>query len=138
MKLKGLQPKTIAAYSHGVRRIALYFDFHIDDLSPEQLLDYFHDRLNSHSWSAVKLDLYGLKFFYTHVLNKPWLDVPLVKPPRAIRIPDIVTPDEAQQLFMLTRKLSYRVFFFTVYSMDLRLGEGLRLKKQSSCHYPIR
>lgn len=128
LKLKGLQPKTIAAYSHGVRRIAHYFNFHIDDLTPEQLLDYFHDRLNSHSWSAVKLDLYGLKFFYMHVLNKPWLDVPLVKPPRAIRIPDIVTPDEAQQIFMLTRKLSYRVFFFTVYSMGLRLGEGLRLK----------
>ncbi len=128
LKLKGLQPKTIDAYSHGVRRIAHYFNYHIDDLTPDQLLDYFHDRLNSHSWSAVKLDLYGLKFFYTHVLNKPWLEVPLVKPPRAIRIPDIVTPAQAQQIFMLTRKLSYRVFFFTVYSMGLRLGEGLRLK----------
>jgi glycosyltransferase involved in cell wall biosynthesis len=28
------------------------------------LLDYFHDLLESHSWSTVKLDLYGLKFFY--------------------------------------------------------------------------
>lgn len=128
LKLKGLQPKTIEAYSHGVRRIAHYFNYYIDDLTPDQLLDYFHDRLNSHSWSAVKRDLYGLKFFYTHVLNKPWLDVPLVKPPRAVRIPDIVTPAQAQQLFMLTRKLSYRVFFFTVYSLGLRLGEGLRLK----------
>lgn len=128
LKLKGLQPKTIDAYSHGVRRIAHYFNYHIDDLTTDQLLDYFHDRLNSHSWSAVKLDLYGLKFFYTHVLNKPWLDVPLVKPPRATRIPDIVTPAQAQQIFMLTRKLSYRVFFFTVYSLGLRLGEGLRLK----------
>jgi len=62
LKLKGLQPKTIDAYSHGVRRIAHYFNYHIDDLTQNQLLDYFHDRLNSHSWSAVKLDLYGLKF----------------------------------------------------------------------------
>ena len=29
---------------------------------------------------------------------------------------------------MATRKLSYRVFFFTLYSMGLRLGEGLRLQ----------
>jgi len=29
---------------------------------------------------------------------------------------------------MSTRKLSYRVFFFTLYSMGLRLGEGLRLQ----------
>ncbi len=127
LKLKGLQPKTIQAYSHGVRRIALYFNYQLDNLSQEQLLDYFYDRLNSHSWSAVKLDLYGLKFFYTHVLNEPWLELPLIKPPRAIRIPDIVSSEEAQQIFSLTRKLSYRVFFFTVYSMGLRLGEGLRL-----------
>ena len=33
LKLKGLQPKTIDAYSHGVRRIANYFNYHIDDLS---------------------------------------------------------------------------------------------------------
>ncbi len=29
---------------------------------------------------------------------------------------------------MATDKLSYRVFFFTLYSMGLRLGEGLRLQ----------
>jgi len=31
-------------------------------------------------------------------------------------------------LFLATRTLSYRVFFFTVYSLGLRLGEGLRLQ----------
>ncbi|TXL12334.1 recombinase, partial [Methylococcaceae bacterium HT3] len=34
----------------------------------------------------MKLDLYGLKFFYTHVLHKSWVDVPMVKPPRCTRI----------------------------------------------------
>ncbi|MCG2745046.1 MAG: recombinase, partial [Desulfobacteraceae bacterium] len=32
--------------------------------------------MGSHSWSSVKLDLYGLKFFYTMVLNKTWDDIP--------------------------------------------------------------
>jgi integrase len=72
--------------------------------------------------------LYGLKFFYTHVLAKTWLDIPMIKPPQNTRIPDIVTIDEAQQLFMSTRRLSYRVFYFTIYSMGLRLGEGLSLE----------
>ncbi len=127
LKLKGLQPKTIEAYSRGIRRIADYFDGHLDDLSQEQLLDYFHDLLDRLSWSAVKLDLYGLKFFYTHVLARTWVDIPMIKPPKNTRIPDIVTVDEAQQLFITTRRLSYRVFFFTIYSLGLRLGEGLRL-----------
>jgi len=128
LKLKGLQPKTIDAYSRAIRRIGAYFDGNLEDLSQDQLLDYFCDLLERLSWSAVKLDLYGLKFFYTHVLNKPWTDIALIKPPRTVRIPNIVTVAEAQQLFQTTRKLSYRVFFFTLYSMGLRLGEGLRLQ----------
>jgi integrase len=43
-------------------------------------------------------------------------------------LPDIVTIEEAQRLFAATRVVSYRVFFFTLYSLGLRLGEGLRLR----------
>jgi len=128
LRLKGLQPKTIEAYARAIRRIGAYFDHRIDELSEAQLTDYFTDLLDSHSWSAVKLDLYGLKFYYTHVLRKPWVNVDLIKPPKAQRLPDIVTVEEAQRLVLATRTLSYRVFYFTVYSLGLRLGEGLRLQ----------
>jgi len=127
LKLKGLQPKTIEAYSRAMRRIGVYFNDQVNDLSESQLTDYFSDLLESHSWSSVKLDLYGLKFFYTYVLNKPWLELKLIKPPRTQRLPDIVTVEEARRLFAMTHTLSYRVFFFTLYSLGLRLGEGLRL-----------
>lgn len=90
-------------------------------------MDYFTDLRETHSWSSVKLDLYGLKFYHEHVLKKPWVAPDLIKPPRALRIPDIVTVEEVERIFMATRILSYRVFFFTLYSLGLRLGEGLRL-----------
>lgn len=128
LKLKGLQPKTIDAYSRAIRRIGEYFHYQLDDLKQDQLLNYFHDLLDRLSWSTVKLDLYGLKFFYTHVLQKTWTDLKLIKAPKAVRIPDIVTIAEAQRLFMATDRLSYRVFFFTLYSMGLRLSEGLALE----------
>ena len=63
LKLKGLQPKTIDAYSRAIRRIGLRFDHQIDSLTEAQLTDYFTELITSHSWSSVKLDLYGLKFF---------------------------------------------------------------------------
>jgi len=128
LKLKGLQPKTIEAYSRAIRRVGDYFDHQIEALTDQQLLDYFTDLLSTHSWSAVKLDLYGLKFFYTHVLRKPWVAIDLVKPPKARRLPDIVTVEEAGRLFQATQILSYKVFYFTLYSLGLRLGEGLRLQ----------
>lgn len=128
LKLKGLQPKTVEAYARGIRRLGEYFDYQIHELSEAQLLEYFTDLLETHSWSSVKLDLYALKFFYTYVLNKPWPALNLIKPPRTQRLPDIVTVEEAQRLFLATHTLSYRVFFFTLYSLGLRLGEGLRLQ----------
>jgi site-specific recombinase XerD len=127
LKLNGLQPKTVEAYSRAIRRIGNYFDCRIDNLSSDQLIDYFTELLDSHSWSAVKLDLYGLKFFYTRVLDKTWEDIPLVKPPRTKRIPDILSIEQLNKLFAATTVLSYKVFFFTAYSMGLRLGEGINL-----------
>jgi len=128
LKLKGLQPKTIDAYARAIRRMGDYFDFQLGALSPAQLTDYFSDLIASHSWSAVKLDLYGFKFYTQHVLGKPWTMPHFIKPPKVQRLPDIVTVEEAQALFAATRVLSYRVFYFTVYSMGLRLSEGLALK----------
>ena len=71
LKLKGLQPKTIDAYARAIRRLGGYFSGQIDALSEAQLTEYFSDLIGTHSWSAVKLDLHGLKFYATHVL-KPW------------------------------------------------------------------
>lgn len=127
LKLKGLQPKTIDAYARGMRRIGAYFAYQVDALSEEQLVEYFTDLMASHSWSGVKLDLYGLKFFTEHVLRKPWTMPNFIRPPKVSRLPDIVSVQEAQALFDATRVLSYRVFFFTLYSLGLRLGEGLAL-----------
>lgn len=128
LKLKGLQPKTIEAYLRAIRRIGERFDGQIDHLSEQQLTDYFSELVTSHSWSTVKLDLYGLKFYYAHVLRKPWVAPGLIKPPKSQRLPDIVTVAEAKRLFAATRVVSYRVFYFTLYSLGLRLGEGLRLQ----------
>jgi integrase/recombinase XerD len=128
LKLKGLQPKIIEAYSRAIRRIGERFDHQIDQLCEQQLTDYFTDLVASHSWSSVKLDLYGLKFYYAHVLRKPWVAPGLIKPPKTQRLPDIVTIAEAKRIFAGTRVVSYRVFFFTRYSLGSRLGEGLRLQ----------
>jgi integrase/recombinase XerD len=105
-----------------------YFDQQIDNLSPAQLSDYFTSLLSTHSWSAVKHDLYGYKFFTQHVLGQPWQMPSFIRPPKTQRLPDIVTVEQAQALFAATRTLSYKVFFFTLYSLGLRLGEGLALR----------
>ncbi|EFK07516.1 conserved hypothetical protein [delta proteobacterium NaphS2] len=43
-------------------------------------------------------------------------------------IPDILTPAEVEKLIGATRKLRYRIFLLTTYSMGLRLSETLALQ----------
>jgi len=128
LTLKGLQPKTIDAYSRAVRRLGNYFNHQIRDLTEDQLIEYFVNLRSIRSWSTVDLDLNGLKFFYRYVLQTPWPHVDLIKPPSAKRLPDIVTIEEAGHLFSATNKISYRTFYFTLYSLGLRIGEGLNLQ----------
>ena len=127
LQLKGLRPKTVEAYARAMRRIGTHFDFQVSALTPAQLSDYFTRMLAQHSWSGVKLDLYGLKFFTEHVLEQPWQMPGFIRPPKVSRLPDIVSIAQAQSIFDHTRVLSYRVLFFTLYSLGLRLGEGLAL-----------
>jgi site-specific recombinase XerD len=128
LKLQGKAQKTIDSYSRSIRRVRDYFDCCPDKLKPEQLEDYFADLVESHSWSTVKIDRSGLQHFWKFVLKKDWKWVDIVKPPQVKTIPDILTPDEVEKLIKATRKLRYRVFLLTTYSMGLRLGETLNLQ----------
>lgn len=128
LKLQGMAPKTIDAYSRAVRRINEHFDCCPDQLTLEQREQYFADLVESHSWSTVKIDRNGLQFFWKHVLERDWQWVNIVKVPKVQSLPDILTIDEVEQLIGATRKLRYRVFLLTTYSMGLRLGETLSLQ----------
>ena len=125
---QGMRPKTIDAYSRGVRRVAGFVKRCRDNLTADELKSYFASLVKSHSWSTVKLDRNGIQFYYRHVLHQPWDWVEIVQPPRAQRLPDILSVEETFALINATRKLRDRVYFPTLYSMGLRLGEGLRLE----------
>ncbi len=128
LKLQGKSQKTIDAYSRAVRRISEYFDCCPDRLTIEQREHYFSELVGSHSWSTVKVDRNGLQFFWKHVLQRDWRWINIVKAPKVKSLPDILTAAEIEQLIGATRKLRYRVFLLTTYSMGLRLSETLALQ----------
>lgn len=128
LKLQGKRGKTIDGYARAVRRIAGHFDRCPDNLTPDDLKDYYSWMVENYSWSSVKVDLWGLVFFYRHVLGRELEWIEIVRPPQVHSLPDIPTRAEVQRLINGVRRLRYRVFFFAVYSMGLRLGEGLGLE----------
>jgi len=128
LKLQGKSQKTIDAYARAVRRIREHFDCCPDQLTLQQRENYFSDLVASHSWSTVKIDRNGLQFFWKHVLNRDWQWLNIVKAPNVRSLPDVLTIGEIEQLIAATRKLRYRVFLLTTYSMGLRLSESLALQ----------
>ena len=128
LKLQGKSKKTIEAYARAVRRITEHFDCCPDKLTMEQREQFFSDLVKTHSWSTVKIDRNGLQFFWKHVLKRDWEWVNFVKAPKVRSLPDILTVTEIEKMIGATRKLRYRVFLLTTYSMGLRLSETLSLQ----------
>jgi len=128
LKLQGKADITIDSYSRAFRRVSEYFDCLPENLTQDNLKDYFAALVESHSWSTVKIDLLGLQFYWRHVLNIEWAWIDIVKPPRIHTIPDILTIAEIERMIASTRMLRYRVFILLTYSLGLRLEEALALQ----------
>ncbi len=128
LKLQGMAEGTRDSYARAVRRIKDHFDCRPDQLTIEQMEEYFSQLVDTHSWSTVKIDRNGLQFFWKHVLKQDWEWVNIIKVQKVQTLLDILTVSEVEQLIGATRKLRYRVFLLTTYSMGLRLGETLSLQ----------
>lgn len=128
LKLHGYSASTIDVYSRAVRRLTAYFDCIPDQLSTDQLADYFAELVDSHSWATVRVDRNGLQFFWQHILKRDWQWVEMIKPPQIRTLPDVLSVPEVERLIATARKLRYRVFVLTTYSMGLRLSETLSLQ----------
>ena len=128
MQLHGLRDKTIDSYRRTIYRVAGHFHRCPDNLAPDELKEYFSALLERYSWSTIKVDLSSLQFFHRYVLEREMEWIKIIRPPRIRTLPDIPTREEVQLLINTVHKLRYRIFFLVVYSLGLRIREGLALE----------
>jgi site-specific recombinase XerD len=128
LRRQGLSAVTRESYARALRRLQAQVDAPLDQLGVAQIKDYFSSLIESHSWSTVKVDRCGLQFFYRHVLERDWDWVRIVRPPREQRLPDVLSQAEVVRLLRSVRVGRYRTYFFTTYSLGLRLSEALSLQ----------
>ena len=129
LQLQGYSKSTIEAYTLAIRRVAGYFDRCPDKrLTKDELKTYFSDLLKTHSWSTIKRDRNGLQRYFEHVLEIKWDWVLITKPPKIQSLPDILSPQEINRVLGYVEKPRYAVLFFVLYTLGLRIGEGLNLQ----------
>ncbi|WP_232300037.1 tyrosine-type recombinase/integrase [Colwellia sp. MT41] len=128
LTLQGKSDKTIECYSRCLRQTASFFDLCPDQLTIEDLKTYFLHLVEHKSWSHVKITRCAIQFFYTHVLQRPWQWVDIVKPPKVQALQDVLSLAEVAAIINTTRQLRYQVYYLATYSLGLRLSETLNLQ----------
>lgn len=129
LKLQGYSKATIDCYSRAIRRLSSWCGKCPDQrLKKVDFENYFTELLKTHSWSTVKCDRNGIMRYWKLVLAEEWQHVDLVKPPKSKHYPDILTASELNNTFSCVNKCHYRVFLYTVYTLGIRLSEGLYLQ----------
>lgn len=130
LQLAGLMESTQKSYLREVRQLARHFHKAPDQLTENQIRQYFLYLKNEkrHAPGTMKVAASAIIFFYRHTAPRDWEALKMLRIPRPKTLPDVLTIDEVRRLIDAVRKPHFRVFFWTAYSLGLRLREGLNLR----------
>ncbi len=130
LQLAGLAEGTQKAYLRAVKQFAAHFHKPPDQISEPEFRDYLLYLKNQRRCSAgaLKVAASGIIFFFTHTVPREWPTFKTLSIPRPRSLPDVLSIDEVRRLIEAVRTPHNKAFFWTVYSLELRLQEGLNLQ----------
>ena len=130
LQLAGLAEGTQTAHLRAVRQLAAHFREPPDRVTEQEVREYlvYLKDEREYSPSSLKIAASGLIFFYTHTVPRDWLTFKDLHIPRPQSLPDVLSIAEVKRLIDAVRTLHNKAFFWTVYSLGLRLQEGLNLQ----------
>lgn len=130
MQLHGLAPSTQVSYVHAIRQIAKHYHLPPDQLTQEQVRQYFlhltHVRRVSRSHATISLC--ALKFFFERTLQRRWPVFALARPRQEKKLPTVLSREEVGRLLECVEGSVFRLYFTTVYACGLRRDEARLLR----------
>lgn len=130
LQLRGYAERTQNSYARSVRQLENYWHVPAEEISEQQVRDYFLYCRNDVGWSAatMRIAYSGIKFFYTKTLPQGWETLKLLKMKRLSTPPTVLSIDEVRSILDTARAPQIKAFLTTVYSCGLRLAEALALE----------
>jgi integrase/recombinase XerD len=130
LELRGFADRSIEAYVRAVKLLAEHYHKSPDNISEDQLRQYFLYNKNIRKWSrtASTIAICGIKHFFTLTLQRDWTIIKLVRPPKEKNLPPVLSRDEVWRILKNVRLDHHRACLKTMYSL------GLRLKETTSLH----
>src|SRR3954447_6872176 len=127
LQLAGLSEHTQEAYLRAVRKLADHFRTPPDRLTEPQVRDYFLHLKNDRKFASGSLVIAysGIKFFYSHTTPRDWPTLQRLRVRKEKRLPGVLAVGGGRRLSAAAPTRHNQAYFWTVYSLGLRLEEGL-------------
>lgn len=130
MQLRGLSARTQGCYVAAVCQLAEHYHRRPDQITEEELRQYFLYLANEKhvARATATIALCGIRFFFTHTLQREWTTLRFVRPRREKTLPVVLSRDEVRRVLAAIRIPVYRACLTTIYACGLRLLEGACLQ----------
>ena len=124
----------LKAYSENTQRmylaefadlLVLLRHYHVDDLNPKRLKDYFLYCVKTLHLKERKLNgkINAIKFYFEQVLHRPkmFFDIPRPKTPSTL--PKLLSKNEIKAIIECTSNFKHKIAIKLCYGMGLRVSE---------------
>jgi site-specific recombinase XerD len=130
MQLRGLSARTQECDIAAVCQLAEHYHRSPGQMTEEELRQYFlylaHEKQVARATATIALC--GIRFFFTHTLQREWTTLRFVRPARERKLPAVLSRDEVRRILEAVRIPVYRACLTTIYGCGLRLLEGAQLQ----------
>jgi len=130
LQLHGLSERTHALYVLAVRQLADHYHKSPDQISEEELRQYFlfMSKVKKVAPSTLTIALCGIRFFYENTLQVHWAAFQLIRPAHEEKLPVVLSIAEVYQMLECVRRPRFRGCLSTIYACGLRIDEGVHLQ----------
>ena len=130
LQLTGKAKRTHDGYIRAVRQLSDFAQCSPDQVTENQVRRFFLHLKNERefAYGSLRVALSGVKFFFTVTCKRDWEVIRMLKLQNVNTLPEVLTIEQVHQLIAASTTERMFVYFWTVYSMGLRLNEALNLQ----------
>lgn len=130
MELHGYAKRTKQSYLRAVRQLENFWSRPSEELSEEEVREYFLYCKNELGWRSATLRIAysGIKFLYVKTLESDWRTLTLLKTRHVSTLPTVLDIDDVSKIISSMKVRHVKAFYTTVYSTGMRLSEALHIK----------
>ncbi|WP_372600276.1 tyrosine-type recombinase/integrase [Amphritea sp.] len=129
MNVRNFTPKTQVTHIRAVKKLASYLGHSPAKATAEDLRQFFvHLSNEGASPFVINATIYGLRFFFRYIVDKPEVIRRLKAVSVPSKVPVILTLDEVSRLLLAAKTAKFRAAFGLGYGAGLRIQEICHLK----------